>query len=34
MTRIEGQNPEDRELAEKVLSWISYAFRPLSIIEL
>ena len=34
MTRIEGQNPEDSELAKKVLSWISYAFRPLSITEL
>lgn len=34
MCRIEGQNQEDRELAEKVLSWISYACRPLSITEL
>lgn len=34
MSRIEGQNQDDRELAEKVLSWISYACRPLSITEL
>ena len=34
MQRIEAQNQEDRELADKVLSWISYALRPLSITEL
>jgi len=34
MTRIQEQDPEDKKLAEKVLSWISYAFRPLSIAEL
>ncbi|MCJ1282267.1 hypothetical protein MMC26_001590 [Xylographa opegraphella] len=34
MARIRAQNPDDRELGEKVLLWISFALRPLSIIEL
>ena len=34
MVRINGQNQEDRELAEKVLMWITRAKRPLSIKEL
>ena len=34
MTRIDKQNRDDRDLAENVLSWISYAVRPLSITEL
>jgi hypothetical protein len=33
MTRIERQ-PKTRELAARVLSWIAYASRPLSIEEL
>ena len=34
MVRINGQNQEDRELAEKVLMWITCAKRPLSVREL
>ena len=34
MARIEAQNPDDRELAKRVLSWVSYARRPLRTIEL
>ena len=34
MERIQQQNQDDKELAERVLSWIVYAFRPLSVIEL
>jgi hypothetical protein len=34
MERIAGQGEDDRQLAERVLSWIVYAFRPLSIEEL
>ena len=34
MARIRAQNPDDRELAENVLSWIVYARRPLSLQEL
>ena len=34
MVRIRAQNPEDRGLADKVLSWIVYARRPLSLFEL
>jgi ankyrin repeat protein len=33
MQRIGSQDEDDAKLAEKVLSWISYAFRPLTIIE-
>ena len=33
MRRIRGQDPEDCELAEQVLSWILYAFRPLTLVE-
>jgi ankyrin repeat protein len=33
MRRISNQDEEDAKLAERVLSWISYAFRPLTIIE-
>lgn len=34
MERIKGQTKDDRRLAERVLSWITYAYRPLSISEL
>ncbi|MCJ1478158.1 hypothetical protein MMC13_006834 [Lambiella insularis] len=34
MERIRAQNQDDKELGENVLLWISFAFRPLSIIEL
>jgi hypothetical protein len=34
MERIEMQCEDDRKLAERVLSWIVYAFRPLSLQEL
>jgi len=34
MERIAGQGEDDRQLAERVLSWIIYAFRPLSLTEL
>jgi hypothetical protein len=32
--RIKGQLPEEFELAKKVLSWITYAQRPLTTEEL
>ena len=34
IARIRAQNPDDRGLADKVLSWIVYARRPLSLQEL
>ena len=34
MARIRAQSPDDRELAENVLSWIAYARRPISLQEL
>ena len=34
MKRIQGQNQDDVELADKVLLWICFARRPLSIVEL
>ena len=34
LQRIRGQNSTDRELAERILSWISYALRPLTWKEL
>ena len=34
MARIRAQNADDRGLADKVLSWIVYARRPLSLLEL
>lgn len=34
MERIRAQNPDDKELGENVLLWISFALRPLSIVEL
>src|SRR5947207_2397316 len=34
MKRIDSQDAEDAELAKQVLSWISYAKRPLKVIEL
>jgi hypothetical protein len=34
MERIAGQGEDDRQLAERVLSWIIYAFTPLSLREL
>ena len=34
LDRIRRQNEDERELAERVLSWISYAFRPLNMMEL
>ena len=32
--RIDGQLPEDRKLAKKIISWITYARRPLTTREL
>ena len=32
--RIESQNKEEVNLAKKVLCWISYAFRPLTVTEI
>jgi hypothetical protein len=32
--RIEGQCEEDREIGKRVLCWVTFAFRPLSVIEL
>lgn len=34
MLRIEAQNRDDLQLAESILSWITYAYRPLKLIEL
>ena len=34
MTRIEGQVKDQKELAKQVLSWITYAKRPLTTSEL
>ncbi len=34
LSRINKQNEDEKELAERILSWISYAFRPLTIMEL
>jgi plasmid replication initiation protein len=34
MERIERQSNSDKELAKRVLSWITYACRPLTIKEL
>jgi hypothetical protein len=34
MERIERQSNADKELAEQILSWITYARRPLSVEEL
>ena len=34
LNRINKQNEDEKELAERILSWISYAFRPLNITEL
>jgi plasmid replication initiation protein len=34
MERIERQPKPDKELAERVLSWITYAYRPLTVEEL
>lgn len=34
LKRIQEQNQDDRELANKVLMWITFAFTPLSILEL
>lgn len=34
MGRIAGQRHCEKELAEQMLTWITYAHRPLSIIEL
>ena len=34
LSRINKQNKDEKELAERILSWISYAFRPLNIMEL
>ena len=32
--RIEHQHEDDKGLAERVLFWLSYAFRPLTLVEL
>jgi hypothetical protein len=34
MERIEGQVKDQKELAKQVLSWIAYAKRPLTTLEL
>jgi ankyrin repeat protein len=34
MRRIESQNSDDRKIAQRVLGWISFAKRPLSLLEL
>ena len=34
LDRINKQNEDEKELAERILSWISYAFRPLNMAEL
>ena len=34
MDRIAKQSPDDKELAESVLVWVTYAQRPLSLEEL
>jgi hypothetical protein len=34
MRRIENQNSDDRKIAQRVLGWISFAKRPLSLLEL
>jgi hypothetical protein len=34
MIRISNQNTDEKELADKVLLWISYALRPLLLTEL
>lgn len=34
LLRIENQSEDYRELAEKVLAWITYAVRPLLVAEL
>jgi hypothetical protein len=34
MERIRRQGEEDRDLADRILSWIVYAHRPLSLREL
>lgn len=34
MERIEGQVTDQKDLAKQVLSWITYARRPLTTIEL
>lgn len=34
LQRIRGQNKTDRELAERILSWISYALKPMTWKEL
>jgi hypothetical protein len=34
MYRIESQNSDDKKIVERVLGWISFAKRPLSLLEL
>jgi ankyrin repeat protein len=34
LQRIEAQNEDDRKLATRVLSWITYAVHPLSVVQL
>jgi hypothetical protein len=34
MERIERQNEADRALAKRVLSWVTHAYRPLTVCEL
>jgi hypothetical protein len=34
LQRIEAQNEDDRKLATRVLSWITYAMEPLSVVQL
>jgi hypothetical protein len=34
MERITGQNEDDKELAKRILSWVTFAHRPLKVEEL
>lgn len=34
LDRINKQNEDEKVLAERILSWVSYAFRPLDVMEL
>ncbi|RYP18248.1 hypothetical protein DL765_004047 [Monosporascus sp. GIB2] len=34
LSRIESQNPEERDLAERVIAWLCYSLRPLKLAEL
>lgn len=34
LDRIKKQNEDERDLAERILSWLSYSFRPLTLMEI